>query len=60
MVKLGLPADSQQVENYYIQREANRKAWADLNESLKNLAPKTTNTNCYNYGYAVNCTSTTY
>lgn len=54
------PADSQQVENYYRQQEANRQAWADVNESLKKLAPKTTNTNCYNYGYAVNCTSTTY
>jgi hypothetical protein len=54
------PADSDQIENYRIQQEANRQALANLNESLKNSTPKTTNTNCYNYGYAVNCTSNTY
>lgn len=54
------PADSEQIEAYRLQQEANRKAWDDINESLKNLGPKTTTTNCYNYGYAVNCSSTTY
>ena len=43
-----------------LQQQANKQAWNDLNESLQKMAPKTTNTNCYNYGYAVNCSSTTY
>ena len=54
------PADSSQIESYRIQQENNRQALNDLNESLRNMTPKTTNTNCYNYGYAVNCNSTTY
>ena len=54
------PADSAQIEAYQMQQQANKQAWNDLNESLQKMAPKTTNTNCYNYGYAVNCSSTTY
>ena len=54
------PADRSQIEAYRIQQEANRRAWDDFNQSLKEMSPKTTNTNCYNYGYMVNCSSTTY
>lgn len=49
------PADSQQVESYRLQQQANRQAWADLNESLRQSTPKTTN--CYNFGYTVSCTT---
>ncbi|MER8280485.1 hypothetical protein [Acinetobacter baumannii] len=54
------PADSAQIESYQMQQQANKQAWNDINESLQKMAPKTTNTNCYSYGYAVNCSSTTY
>ena len=49
------------------QASANRQAWKDLNQSLKETAesirknsPTTTNTNCNGTYGGVNCTSTTY
>lgn len=37
------------------------KAMSDLNKTIRDSTPKSTNTNCYRtYGNSINCTSTTY
>lgn len=54
------PADEQQVRHHIYQQEMNRRAAESINQNMKNMMPKTTNTNCYNIGSMLNCQSTTY
>lgn len=54
------PATQAELQSYYTQQDANQKAWTELNQTLKNSAPKTTYTNCFNSGYNINCQSNTY
>jgi len=54
------PASQEQISNHRYQEAQKEKAWDDINRSLEKMAPKTTNTNCYNTFGGINCTSTTY
>lgn len=50
------PVSEQQAQAYRDQEQKNKEAWAEINQSIKNSTPKTTN--CYRtYGGGMNCTT---
>jgi hypothetical protein len=59
-VNFALKVQQMKNQNAQAQAAANAQALRDLNQSIKDATPKTTNTNCYNTYGGINCNSTTY
>jgi hypothetical protein len=49
------PASNEQVQLHLMQQEANRRAWEDINNTIKQATPKTTN--CYNIAGMLSCST---